>query len=91
MLNHLKVTDIAALVAAASEQQSASAEQISKNIESISAVTQESASGTHEIARSAEDLNNLTQKLEKLISHFKIDDENLVSNGNGRTSVYHEN
>ncbi|MGA7723559.1 MAG: methyl-accepting chemotaxis protein [Ignavibacteriaceae bacterium] len=87
----LKVTDIAALVAAASEQQSASAEQISKNIESISAVTQESASGTHEIARSAEDLNNLTQKLEKLISHFKIDDENLVSNGNGRTSVYHEN
>ncbi len=87
----LKVTDIAALVAAASEQQSASAEQISKNIESISAVTQESASGTHEIARSAEDLNNLTQKLEKLISHFKIDDENLVSKGNGRTSVYHEN
>jgi methyl-accepting chemotaxis protein len=87
----LKVTDIAALVAAASEEQSASAEQISKNIESISAVTQESASGTHEIARSAEDLNNLTQKLEKLINHFKIDDEKLVSKGNGRAAVFHEN
>jgi len=86
-----KVTDIAALVAAASEEQSATAEEISKNIESISAVTQQSASGSHEIARSAEDLNNLTSKLEKLISHFKIDEDNLVSKGNGRTAVFHEN
>jgi methyl-accepting chemotaxis protein len=86
-----KVTDIAALVAAASEEQSATAEEISKNIESISAVTQQSASGSHEIARSAEDLNNLTSKLEKLISHFKIDEDNLVSKGNGRAAVFHEN
>ena len=86
-----KVTDIAALVAAASEEQSTSAEEISKNIESISAVTQQSASGSHEIARSAEDLNNLTQKLEKLISHFKIDAEEFVSKGNGRSAVFHEN
>jgi methyl-accepting chemotaxis protein len=84
-----KVTDIAALVAVASEEQSASAEEISRNIESISAVTQQSASGSHEIARSAEDLNNLTQKLEKLISHFKIGDDNLVSKGNGRAAVLH--
>jgi methyl-accepting chemotaxis protein len=86
-----KVTDIAALVAVASEQQSASAEQISKNIESISAVTQQSASGSHEIARSAEDLNNLTQKLEQLINHFKIDEGNVVSGGNGRAAVFQEN
>ncbi|MDR3625342.1 MAG: methyl-accepting chemotaxis protein [Ignavibacteriaceae bacterium] len=86
-----KVTDIAALVAVASEQQSASAEQISKNIESISAVTQQSASGSHEIARSAEDLNNLTQKLEQLINHFKIDEGNVVSGGNGRAAVFQKN
>lgn len=70
-----KVTDVAALVAAASEEQSAAAEEISKNIESISSVTQQSASGSQQIARSAEDLSNLTQNLERLISHFKINDE----------------
>ncbi len=61
-----KVTDVAALVAAASEQQSASAEEISRNIESISSVTQQSAAGSQQIARSAEDLSNLTQNLERL-------------------------
>ncbi len=73
-----KVTDVAALVAAASEQQSASAEEISRNIESISSVTQQSAAGSQQIARSAEDLSNLTQNLERLISHFKIDEEKNI-------------
>jgi methyl-accepting chemotaxis protein len=86
-----KVTDVAALVAAASEEQSAAAEEISKNIESISAVTQENAAGAHQIARSAEDLNNLTQKLEQLISHFKINSAETVSNGNGKAAVFQEN
>ncbi len=67
-----KVSDVAALVAAASEEQSASAEEISKNVESISSVTQQSASGAQQIAKSAEDLSNLTNNLEKLIDHFKI-------------------
>ncbi len=83
-----KVTDVAALVAAASEEQSAAAEQISKNIESISAVTQESASGSQQIAKSAEDLNNLTQKLEELIGHFKVESEEEVHGSNGKSSVY---
>lgn len=73
-----KVTDVAALVAAASEEQSASAEEISKNIESISSVTQQSAAGSQQIAKSAEDLSNLTQNLERLISHFKIDEEKNI-------------
>ena len=67
-----KVSDVAALVAAASEEQSASAEEISKNVESISNVTQESAAGSQQIAKSAEDLSNLTHNLENLMSHFKI-------------------
>lgn len=85
-----KVTDVAALVAAASEEQSAAAEQISKNIESISTVTQESASGAQQIAKSAEDLNNLTQRLENLIGHFQIEQEE-VHGGNGKSNVYIEN
>lgn len=63
-------------VAAASEEQSSASEQISKNVESINAVTQESASGIQQIARAAEDLSQLTNNLQKLISQFKIDEEN---------------
>ncbi|MEW6507439.1 MAG: methyl-accepting chemotaxis protein [Bacteroidota bacterium] len=62
-------------VAAASEEQSSAAEQISKNIETISAVTHQSASGTQQIARAAEDLNRLTERLQNLVSQFKIDNE----------------
>lgn len=62
-------------VAAASEQQSSAAEQISKNIESISNVTNESAMGIQQIAKASEDLNRLTVNLQSLINQFKKDDE----------------
>jgi methyl-accepting chemotaxis protein len=60
-------------VAAASEEQSAASEQISKNIEGISNVTHETSSGIQQIAHAAEDLNKLTFKLQELVSHFKVD------------------
>ncbi len=59
-------------LASASQEQSATVEQISKNVESINAVTQESASGLQQVANSAEDLNRLTEKLQNLISQFKL-------------------
>jgi len=68
-----RVVDLVNQVAAASEEQSASAEIISKNIEAINTVTQESAGGTQQIAHAAEDLNRLTLNLENLIAQFKID------------------
>ncbi|MDP1994142.1 MAG: methyl-accepting chemotaxis protein, partial [Ignavibacteria bacterium] len=52
-----QVVDMSTQVAAASEEQSSAAEQISKNIEAISSVTHESAAGVQQIARAAEDLN----------------------------------
>ena len=66
------VVDIISQVAAASEEQSSAAEQISKNIESISRVTSESANGIHQIASSAEDLNRLTNNLQQLVNRFNI-------------------
>ena len=66
------VVDIISQVAAASEEQSSAAEQISKNIESISKVTSESANGIHQIAGSAEDLNRLTNNLQQLVNRFNI-------------------
>ena len=67
-----KVADLVSQVAAASEQQSTAAEQISRNIEGISSVSSESASGTQQIANAANDLNRLTENLRILISRFKV-------------------
>ena len=67
------VVDIVSQVAAASEEQSTAAEQISKNIESISSVTQQSASGIQQIAHASEDLNRLTLNLQEIVAQFKVD------------------
>jgi len=64
-------------VASASEEQSATADQISKNIESISNVTNESSAGIQQIARAAEDLNRLTDGLQNLIGMFKLNDNSI--------------
>lgn len=66
------VSDIISQLAAAAEEQSSAAEQISKNVEGVSSVTQQSAAGTEQIARTAEDLSKLTLKLQELVSGFKL-------------------
>lgn len=66
--------DVVTQVAAASEEQSVTSEQISKNIDTINNITQESTTGVQQIARAAEDLNKLTNNLQELISHFKLSD-----------------
>jgi methyl-accepting chemotaxis protein len=73
----VKTNNMAMQVAAASEQQSAAAEQISKNIEGISSVSQQSAAGVEQIAKAAEDMNRLTVNLQELVSRFKFDETHL--------------
>jgi len=70
-----KVLDIIAQVAAASEEQSTTAEEISRNIETINSLAQEGASGTQQIAKAAEDLTRLTLNLEGLVSKFQLGNE----------------
>ncbi len=70
--NTLKVTDMVAQIASASEEQSSTSEEIARNVESISGVAQETASGTHEIAKASEDLNSQTESLQRLMSRFKL-------------------
>lgn len=67
-----EVVDDITQVAAASEEQSSAAEEITKSIESISRVTQESASGIQQIATAAEDLNRLTNNLQNMVGRFII-------------------
>ncbi|NOX18017.1 MAG: HAMP domain-containing protein [Chlorobi bacterium] len=68
--------DVVSQVATASEEQSATAEQVSKNIEGINMVAQESASGVEQIAKASEDLNRLTENLQQLIEQFKVEENN---------------
>jgi methyl-accepting chemotaxis protein len=68
-----KVADIVTQVAAASEEQSKASQQITQNIELITSVTEQSASGIKQIAHAAEELNQLTENLQSLISGFKVD------------------
>jgi len=77
-----KVTDIAVQVAAASEEQSASAEQISKNVEAISNVTRETTIGIEHMAHAAEDLDRMTSSLQELVRKFK-----LAGNSTGQYSI----
>jgi methyl-accepting chemotaxis protein len=67
-----QTSDIVAQVAAASEEQSSAAEQISKNIDAISTVTQQSAQGIQQIAQSSENLIKLTQNLENIVKKFHL-------------------
>jgi methyl-accepting chemotaxis protein len=67
-----RVSDLITQVAAASEQQSASAEEITKNIEAMTSVSHESTVGIQQVARATEDLNRLTVNLQELISKFRI-------------------
>jgi methyl-accepting chemotaxis protein len=80
-----KVLDIIAQVAAASEEQSTTAEEISRNIEAISSASQQSEAGTHQIAQAAEDLTRLTLNLESLISKFILSADN--QHGNSLSAV----
>ncbi|HYF03358.1 MAG TPA: methyl-accepting chemotaxis protein [Patescibacteria group bacterium] len=68
-----EVFDNVSQIAAASEEQSATSEQISRSVTSISSVTSQSAAGIEQIARSADELNRLTENIFTLISQFKVD------------------
>jgi len=61
-------------VAAASEEQSATAEQVSSNVGSINNVANESAAVVQQIASASEDLNRLTENLQNLVSAFRLDE-----------------
>ncbi len=73
ILHSEKLVDVISQLAAASEEQSATGEQINLNVEAINLVTQQAADGTHQISRAAEDLYNLTGNLQQLINHFRLD------------------
>ncbi len=69
-------------VAAASEEQSSAAAEISKSLESINNVSQQSADSTQQIALEIEKLNRLSEELNDQIMVFKIGGSGSFSEGN---------
>jgi methyl-accepting chemotaxis protein len=67
-----RVMDMIQQMATASEEQSAAAEQISKNIEHISSITKETATGAEQSAAAAEQLNRQAEGLKEMVGQFKI-------------------
>src|SRR5690625_7113944 len=60
------------MVAAASEEQPVTSEQIARSVEMISNVSGESAQGISQIAGAADDLNRITSDLDDKIRRFRI-------------------
>jgi methyl-accepting chemotaxis protein len=85
--NSSRVADLVSQISAASEEQSTTAEQISKNIEALNSVTHESASGIQQVARAAEDLNRLTDNLQNLINKFNTGNNEISLTYRGKKEL----
>jgi len=69
-----RVGERMAEIAAASEEQSTTSEQIARNVQSISSVSQESAVEVTQVAEAANDLTRLTTKLRRRVDQFELED-----------------
>ena len=67
-----RVMDMIGQVAAAAEEQSAAAEEISKNVDHISTITRENSQGAEQSAAAAEELNRQAEGLQAMVARFKL-------------------
>lgn len=72
------ISDVNALVATASEEQSAVTQDISKQLEDINLLVQENLKGIEQTSSSNEDISELTKKLNDELSFFKINDKDSL-------------
>ena len=67
-----EVADVIRGIAAATEQQSQAADDMSRSVESITQVTKTSAAGATQMADSADGLRERSERLSALLSDFKV-------------------
>jgi methyl-accepting chemotaxis protein len=74
-------------IAAASEQQSTTSEEMARSVEAISSVSAESAQGVGQIAEAGDGLNRLTEELRALVGRFRTEAGTAVPSpgGDGHT------
>ncbi len=80
-----EVANLINQLAAASEEQNATSQQISSNVELINNVTQQSTESTEQISRAAENLNRLTVNLQTVVNQFKLDNTQSLEYSSGST------
>jgi len=69
-------------IAAVSDEQSATSEEIARNITSISQSSSKTAINIKEVSETTNELTRMTETLTALISQFKIAEDNFSSNSN---------
>jgi methyl-accepting chemotaxis protein len=72
--NIQRTAELVQEIAAASREQDAGAEQISKSIQQLDAVIQQNASASEEMASTAEELSGQAEQLAEMIAFFVVDD-----------------
>ena len=70
-----RVTDIVGEIAAASREQSAGVEQVSKAMAQMDQITQQNASQTEELSSTAQGLSSSAEQLQALVDRFRLEDE----------------
>lgn len=66
------INDMNNHIASASEQQSATTEEMNRNILNISGVAEQTAAGTRQTTAAADELSSLAIKLQDMVSQFKV-------------------
>lgn len=66
------ITDMNGLIASASDEQTSVSEEINKSLVTLHDTSNNSSAGAEQISRSSEELFELSQELEKVISQYKI-------------------
>jgi len=82
-----RVLDRVTQIAAASEEQSTTSDQISRSVEMISNLSHESARGVEQIARAAESLSRLTDELNEMVRRFRLAQREAVRSPDEAVSV----
>jgi methyl-accepting chemotaxis protein len=77
-----ELLDMINKIAIESEEQSATSEQISKNVSTISEVIASSARNVEDVAITANNLAKMTETLSSLVSQFKVEDDNFYKENN---------
>ncbi len=67
-----KVSEVMAEISSASDQQSQGIEQITTSVGQMNEMTQQNAANSEESATSAVELDNLAQKMQKMVGAFKL-------------------
>jgi len=70
--NIQRTAELVQEISAASREQDAGADQISKAIQQLDSVIQQNASASEEMASTAEELNSQAEQLQQTISYFKV-------------------